>query len=648
MSAPRGGGPGNGPRGGPPHMGGGFDPTAKANNLGAAIKRVAGELKPQRAAISVVVFLSVLGVAFSVVGPKLLGNATDLIFSGVVGNQIPAGVTRDQAIEGLRASGDIQMADMLSGIDFTPGQGIDFAALGNTVLIVLGIFLLAALSNLFAARILTKVIQRVGFELRRTVQAKIDRVPLSVLEGGSRGDTLSRLTNDIDNLTQVLQQTLSQVVTSVLTVLGVLGMMIWISPLLALISIVIVPMAAVLTAIIMKRSQPNFVKQWKSTGDVTGIVEESFTGHEVVTAFGVQSSFGEKFGKENEELYDSSFRAQFLSGLMMPMMNVISNFGYVLIAVVGGLWILQGRISLGSVQAFIQYSRQFTQPLAQLASMANLIQSGGASAERVYELLDAPEEAPDVATGTLPAEVGEVRFENVNFSYVPGIPVITNLSLHAAPGQTVAIVGHTGAGKTTLVNLLMRFNDVDSGRILIDGVDTLSVPRDELRSRMGMVLQDTWLIEDTIAANIAFARPDATMAEIEAAAKATNLDHHVRTLPAGYETIVTDESLSAGEKQLLTIARAFLADPQILVLDEATSSVDTRTELLVQHAMTELRRGRTAFIIAHRLSTIRDADLIVVMENGDVVEQGNHEQLLAAEGVYARLYKSQFEAPEVA
>ena len=333
---------------------------------------------------------------------------------------------------------------------------------------------------------------------------------------------------------------------------------------------------------------------------------------------------------------------------MMPMMNVISNFGYVLIAVVGGLWILQGRISLGSVQAFIQYSRQFTQPLAQLASMANLIQSGGASAERVYELLDAPEEAPDLATGTLPAEVGEVRFENVNFSYVPGIPVITNLSLHAAPGQTVAIVGHTGAGKTTLVNLLMRFNDVESGRILIDGVDTLSVPRDELRSRMGMVLQDTWLIEDTIAANIAFARPDATMAEIEAAAKATNLDHHVRTLPAGYETIVTDDSLSAGEKQLLTIARAFLSDPQILVLDEATSSVDTRTELLVQHAMTELRRGRTAFIIAHRLSTIRDADLIVVMENGDVVEQGNHEQLLAAEGVYARLYKSQFEAPEVA
>lgn len=639
------GGPrGGGPRGGGSH-GMGADPTARVKDLSATIKRVLLQLAPQRLAVITVVVLSALGVTFSVLGPKLLGSATDIIFKGVVGNMIPPGVSREEAIAGLRAKGQDQLADMLSGMDFTPGQGIDFAALGQVALLVLGIFLLAALANLFAGRILTRVIQRVGFELRETVQAKIDRVPLNALEGGSRGDTLSRLTNDIDNLTQVLQQTLSQIVTSVLTVVGVLGMMIWISPVLSLIALVAVPLAGVVTALIVKRSQPQYVRQWQATGAATGIVEESFTGHDVVTAFGVQDHFGEQFATENEALFDSSYRAQFLSGLMMPMMMVISNISYVAIAVVGGLRILSGSISLGDVQAFIQYSRQFNQPLTQLASMANLVQSGGASAERVFELLETPEESPDQGTGELPPEIGEVRFEDVEFSYIPGIPVITGLNLTAAPGQTVAIVGPTGAGKTTLVNLLMRFNEVDQGRILIDGVNTADVPRDELRGRMGMVLQDTWLIEDTIAANIAFAKPDATRAEIEAAARATNLDHHVRTLPDGYETIVTDESLSAGEKQLLTIARAFISDPQILVLDEATSSVDTRTEQLVQQAMGELRKGRTAFIIAHRLSTIRDADLIVVMEHGDVVEQGRHGELLAKGGAYARLYRAQFEAP---
>ncbi|MDO5494348.1 MAG: ABC transporter ATP-binding protein [bacterium] len=639
-----------GPRRGPGHgPGAGFDPTARVKNLRATVRRLLSHLRPQRAKIVVVVILSALGVLFNVLGPKLLGNATDIIFQGVagkmVGDNFPEGTTRDEAVEAMRASGQDDIADMLGSMDFVPGQGIDFEALGRVALIVLGIFFLAALANLIAARILTRVIQRVGFELRETVQAKVDRVPLNVLEGGSRGDTLSRLTNDIDNVTQVLQQTLSQVVTSILTVVGVLAMMVWISPTLSIIALIIVPLAAVVTTTIMKRSQPQFVRQWKSTGTATGIVEESFTGHDVVTAFGAQGHFREEFGRENEELYDASFRAQFLSGLMMPSMMVLSNISYVAIAVVGGLRILSGQISLGSVQAFIQYSRQFNQPLTQLASMANLVQSGGASAERVFELLDAEEESQDVTSGELPAEVGDVRFENVDFSYIPGIPVITNLSLHAAPGQTVAIVGHTGAGKTTLVNLLMRFNEVDSGRILVDGVDTSTVPRDELRSRMGMVLQDTWLMEDTIAANIAFAKPDASQEEIEAAARATNLDHHVRTLPEGYSTIVTDESLSAGEKQLLTIARAFLADPQILVLDEATSSVDTRTEVLVQQAMAELRKGRTAFIIAHRLSTIRDADLIVVMENGDVVEKGTHAELLSQGGAYARLYRSQFEAP---
>lgn len=621
----------------------GGDPTAKAKNLRAALRRLLSFLKPHRVRIIAVVVLSALGVIFSVLGPKLLGNATDIIFQGVLGKMVPAGTTREEAIEGLRAAGEDDTADMLSGMDFVAGQGIDFEALSRVALLVLSIFFLAALANLLSGRILTWVIQNVGYELRETVQAKVDRVPLNDLEGGSRGDTLSRLTNDIDNVTQTLQQTLSQVVSSVLTVVGVLAMMIWISPTLSLIALIVVPLGIVVTTVVMKKSQPQFTRQWRATGDVSGIVEESFTGYEVVTAFGAQERFGEKFAAANEDLYDSSRRAQFLSGLMMPLMMVLSNLSYVAIAVIGGLRILSGTITLGSVQAFIQYSRQFNQPLTQLASMANLVQSGAASAERVFELLDAPEQSPDTGDGELPAEVGDVRFEDVSFSYVEGTPVITHLSLHAAPGQTVAIVGPTGAGKTTLVNLLMRFNEVDSGRILIDGVDIATVPRDEVRERMGMVLQDTWLIEDTIAANIAFARPDATREEIEAAAEATNLHHHVLTLPDGYETIVTDEGLSMGEKQLLTIARAFLSDPQILVLDEATSSVDTRTEVLVQQAMAELRQGRTAFIIAHRLSTIRDADLIVVMEDGDVVEQGAHAELLAAGGAYARLYRSQLE-----
>lgn len=620
------------------------DPTKKAKDFRGTFRRLVRALHPQRFRLAVVVGLSAASVFLGVLGPKVLGDATNIIFSGVVGRMVPPGVTREEAIAGLRATGQDRMADMLSAMDFVPGQGIDIPELTRTVLLVLALFASAALLSWIAARILTRVVQEVGFTFRATVQEKIDRLPLSYLSGHARGDVLSRVTNDIDNVTQTLQQTLSQIVTSILTVVGVLGMMLWLSWQLALIALVVVPVSAVVTMSIAKRAQPNFVRQWKATGDVGGVVEEAFTGHEVIAAFGGEESFARDFAAHNGELYDSSWRAQFISNTMMPTMMFLSNISYVGVAVVGGLKVLNGTITLGEVQAFIQYSRQFNQPLAQLASMANLLQSGLASAERVFELLDAEEEREDVVTAALPPEVGQVVFDDVTFSYTPGVPVITNLSLRAEPGQTVAIVGPTGAGKTTLVNLMMRFYEVDSGRILIDGVDTATVSRDDVRARIGMVLQDTWLLEASIAQNITYARPDATEEEMLAAAVATNVDRLVRTLPEGYATVVTDESISAGEKQLLTIARAFLADPQILVLDEATSSVDTRTEVLVQKAMHALRQGRTSFIIAHRLSTIRDADLIVVMEHGDVVEQGTHEHLLTAGGAYARLYQAQFEA----
>jgi len=634
------------PRGGP--VGGPFgrtvDPTRKAKDFRAAFTRLVRTLHPQRFRMAAVVTATAISVFLNVLGPKVLGDATNVIFAGVVGRMVPAGVTKDEAVAALRAAGETNLADMIAAVDFVPGQGIDLTLLGQTVLTVLALYLGAAFAALIAARILTRVVQETAFVLRRTVQEKIDRLPLGYLAGHARGDVLSRVTNDIDNIAQTLQQTLSQIVTSILTVVGVLGMMIWLSWHLALIALVVVPVSAFVTLSIARRAQPNFVRQWRATGDVGGIVEEAFTGHEVIAAFGAEGRFAQDFAVSNNELHDASWRAQFISNTMMPTMMFLSNVSYVAVAVVGGLRVLSGSITLGEVQAFIQYTRQFNQPLAQLASMANLLQSGLASAERVFELLDAEEETPDVVTAALPATVGEVVFDQVTFSYTPGVPVITNLSLAVERGQTVAIVGPTGAGKTTLVNLLMRFYDLDSGRILIDGVDTATVSRDDVRSRIGMVLQDTWLLEATIAENITYARPEASEEEMLAAAVATNVDRLVRTLPDGYATVVTDESISAGEKQLITIARAFLADPQILVLDEATSSVDTRTEVLVQQAMHALRRGRTSFIIAHRLSTIRDADLIVVMEHGDVVEQGTHAQLLAAGGAYARLYQAQFEA----
>ncbi|WP_228201547.1 ABC transporter ATP-binding protein [Flaviflexus ciconiae] len=537
---------------------------------------------------------------------------------------------------------------MVGRADVVPGQGIDFGDLGRILIFVAIIYVIAAVLQFIAGWIIRVVVQNLGWELRDKAQAKIDRIPLSYIDQRSRGDLLSRVTNDVDNITQTLMQTLNSVFQNLLTMAGITAMMFVISWQLALLTFLVVPGGIWLATKIMKLAQPHFRDQWSTTGKVSDTVEEAFTGHEVVTAFGLEEVFTTEFGERNEKLRHSSFMAQFISGLMQPAMNLVSNVGYVIVAVVGGIQVASGTITLGAVQAFVQYSRQFTQPLGQLASMANLLQSGAASAERIFVFLDADEMEED-AHGTLPEKRrGEVEFKDVRFSYEEGTPVITGLSLHAKPGQTVAIVGPTGAGKTTLVNLLLRFYEIDSGQILVDGVDAKTISKESLRENMGMVLQDTWLFEGTIAENIAFAKDNATPEEILEAAKAASVDRLANQLPKGLDTVVDDdgETISVGEKQLITIARAYLVDPEILILDEATSSVDTRTEMMVQEAMGRLKSGRTSFVIAHRLSTIREADLIVYMENGDVVEQGTHHELIEKGAAYANLYQAQFENRE--
>jgi len=630
--------------GGPPWAGAG-QPVEKAVDFGPSARRLVGMLRPERLGVAAVLALGVIAVALNVIGPIILGRATDVIFAGVIGKQLPAGVTAEQAAASARAAGNATVASVIEGQHVVPGVGIDFAALGHVLLVVIGIYVGAAVFGYLQGYLLNGIVQRTVYDLRRDVEDKLNRLPLSYFDGRQRGEVLSRVTNDIDNVSTSLQQTMSQLVTSILTVVGVVVMMIVVSPLLAVIALVTIPVSLWLTRAIGKRSQKHFVAQWRHTGALNGHIEEAFTGHELVRVFGRRREVEEAFREKNEDLFGASFGAQFVSGIIMPSMMFIGNLNYVAVAVVGGLRVASGTMSLGDVQAFVQYSRQFTQPLTQAASMANLLQSGVASAERVFELLDAPEEVPDPALPAVRAERrGRVAFEHVRFSYRPDQPLIEDLSLVAEPGQTVAIVGPTGAGKTTLVNLIMRFYELDGGRITLDGVDTATMTRAELRSGVGMVLQDTWLFGGTIRDNIAYGNPAATPAQIQAAAEATYVDRFVRTLPDGYDTVIDEEgsNVSAGEKQLITIARAFLADPSLLILDEATSSVDTRTEVLVQRAMAALRSDRTSFVIAHRLSTIRDADLILVMEAGSIVEQGTHEQLLAARGAYWRLYEAQF------
>ncbi|MGC8627436.1 MAG: ABC transporter ATP-binding protein [Acidimicrobiales bacterium] len=637
-------------------MGGGMRmggmPLERSKDFWGSLRRLLRRLRDERLKVVVALAAGLASVGFLVSGPKILGNATNVLFDGVVGKLLHPGVTKAEAVAQLRAHGHGQVAAMVSGMNVTPGKGVDLDQLGVDLGLTALVYLAGAALSYAQGYLMAGVVQRAMQGLRREVEEKLNRLPLRYFDSHSHGDVLSRVTNDIDNLTTTLQQGLSQFITSVLTIIGVLAMMFWISPLLAAVSVVTIPLAVVVTLLIARRSQVQFGAQWERTGTLNGLVEETHTGHTLVQVFGRRKEVVNEFDRQNRDLYEASFRAQFLSGVIQPAMQFIANLNYVVIAVLGGYRVASGLLSLGDVQAFIQYSRQFTMPITQIASQMNMLQSGMASAERVFEFLDAEEEAPELDRALVWHErrqvAGALTLENVCFRYNPAEPLIEDFSLDVAPGETVAIVGPTGAGKTTLVNLLVRFYEISSGRILLDGTDYRDLTRDEVRSAFGMVLQDTWLFAGTIRDNIAYGKPGATDEEVVVAAEAAYVDHFVRTLPNGYSTRLDEEAanISSGQKQLLTIARAFLASPSILILDEATSNVDTRTEVLVQAAMARLRHGRTSFVIAHRLSTIRDADVIIVMDHGRIVEQGSHHDLLARRGFYHSLYNSQFAAVE--
>ena len=625
---------------------GGMGAGRKTKDLGATVRRLAGRMRTERTKLFLALMLGITSVTFMVLGPKILGNATNVLFNGIIGKRLPAGVTKTQAIAMLRSEGHNQIAAMISGMNVTPGVGVDMTRLGEILAVAALLYVLGAAFTYFQGFTMSGLTQRMMSEMRRDVELKLSRLPLRYFDSHPHGDVLSRVTNDIDNLTTSIQQGLSQLLTSLLTIVGVLGMMIWISPLLALVSVITIPAAMVVTFFIAKRSQVQFTAQWSQTGALNGLVEETHTGHELVQVFGRSDATVKEFSRRNRLLYVASFRAQFLSGVIQPTMQFIANINYVVIAVLGGYRVASGLLSLGAVTAFIQYSRQFTMPITQIASQMNMLQSGLASAERVFELLDAEEEEPDaVPGGAEPAHgPGSVRLDNVRFRYQSDEPLIEGFSLDVAPGQTIAIVGPTGAGKTTIVNLLVRFYEIDGGHIILNGVDYRDLTRDEVRGAFGMVLQDTWMFAGSIRDNIAFGRPSASDEDVVAAAQAAYVDGFVRTLPEGYATILDEDAsnLSSGQKQLLTIARAFLANQSILILDEATSNVDTRTEVLIQEAMARLRHGRTSFVIAHRLSTIREANTIIVMDHGRIVEQGSHRELMEHRGLYFELYNSQF------
>ncbi|MBB3130778.1 ATP-binding cassette subfamily B protein [Paenibacillus rhizosphaerae] len=614
-----------GPRmGGPRHPGGHpgqMMPAQKAKDFKGSLKRLVGYLRPRRGTLIVIFLTAILSTVFSIASPKILGKAITKLLEGVIA--------------------------MAKG---TPGAGIDFTYITQILLILIGLYLFSAAFSYIQQYLMAGVAQKVVYDMREQINAKLSRLPLKYFDSRTHGEILSRATNDVDNISTTLQQSLTQLITSIVTLVGVIVMMLSISPWMTLILIVTLPLSLIVIKAVASRSQKHFMAQQASLGQLNGHVEEMYTGHKIVKAFGRERESVEDFNKINEKLYSSGWKAQFISGIIMPMMMFIGNIGYVLVCVVGGIFVTHGRITIGDVQAFIQYARQFTQPIMQTANIANIIQSTIASAERVFELLDEEEEVPQAAdAAVLNNPKGAVQFEHVRFGYKEDAMLIEDMNIDVKPGQTIAIVGPTGAGKTTLINLLMRFYELNGGAITIDGVNITHLKRGNLRSIFGMVLQDTWLFNGTIMENIAYGRAGATNEEVIEAAKAAHADHFIRTLPDGYDTVLNEEAsnISQGQKQLLTIARAILADPSILILDEATSSVDTRTEVYIQKAMNDLMKGRTSFVIAHRLSTIRDADLILVMNQGSVIEKGNHEELLAKGGFYADLYNSQFSSGSI-